>query len=99
MSILHDPQFGDRLITLMAALVLVLQIGMVGQRWIVTTIRIFAAQSFCLAVIAALIAGFNSAPHIYVAAALTFIVKVPIVPYLLERLVDRIQIRQEIDPI
>ena len=30
-----DLQFGDRIVTLMAALVLVLQIAMVAQRWIV----------------------------------------------------------------
>ena len=38
-----DMQLGDRIVTLMAALVLVLQIAMVAQRWIVIHIRIFAA--------------------------------------------------------
>ena len=38
----HDPQFGNRMITLMAALVLVLQIAMVAQRWLITNIRVFA---------------------------------------------------------
>src|ERR1035438_5486250 len=68
MSPFHDMQFGDRIVTLMAALVLVLQIAMVAQRWIVVHIRIFAAQSFFLAMIAATIAWYNHAPHIYVAA-------------------------------
>jgi hydrogenase-4 component E len=92
-------QLGDRIITLMAALVLVLQIAMVAQRWIVTHIRIFAAQSFFLAIIAATIAWLNHAPHIYVAAALTLVVKVVLVPLLFERLVDRMQIHKEIEPI
>jgi len=35
----QDPQFGERLITMMAALVLVLQIMMVAQRGLVTNIR------------------------------------------------------------
>ncbi|HEV2688310.1 MAG TPA: NADH-quinone oxidoreductase subunit K [Bryobacteraceae bacterium] len=99
MHTLLDPQFGDKLVTLMAALVLVLQIAMAGQRWIVTNIRIFAVQSFLLAVIAATIAWFNHAPHIYVAAALTLTIKAVVVPILLERLVERIEIRQEIQPI
>ena len=68
MNTLQDPQFGDKMVTLMAAFVLVLQIAMVAQRWIVTNIRIFAAQSFLLAAIAGTIAYFNHAPHIYVAA-------------------------------
>lgn len=99
MQVFADPQFGDKLVTLMAALVLVLQIAMVSQRWLVTNIRIFAAQSFLLAAIAAAIALFNNAPHVYIAAVLTFAVKVVMAPLLLERLVDRIAIRKEIEPI
>jgi hydrogenase-4 component E len=95
----QDPQFGERMITLMAALVLVLQIAMVGQRWLVTNIRVFAAQSFLLAGIANTIAYYNHAPHIYIAAALTFLVKVVLLPILMERLVAKIEIRQEIEPL
>jgi len=94
-----DLQLGDRIITLMAALVLVLQIAMVTQRWIVVHIRIFAAQSFFLAMIAATIAWFNHAPHLYAAAALTVAVKVILVPILFERLVRRMKIHEEIEPI
>ena len=99
MSPFLDMQFGDRIVTLMAALVLVLQIAMVAQRWIVVHIRIFAAQSFFLAMIAATIAWFNHAPHIFVAAALTLVVKVILVPILFERLVERMEIHEEIEPI
>src|ERR1044071_416442 len=99
MHTIQDPLFGDKMVTLMAALVLVLQIAMVAQRWIVTNIRIFAAQSFCLAAIANTIAYFNHAPHLYMAAGLTLIVKAILVPIGLERLVARIEIRQEIEPI
>jgi len=35
MYFFQDPQFGERMINLMAALVLVLQIAMVAQRWLV----------------------------------------------------------------
>jgi hydrogenase-4 component E len=99
MHVLEDPQFGDKLVTLMAAMVLVLQIAMVGQRWIVTNIRLFAVQSFLLAAIAGMIAWFNHAPHIYIAAVLTLLVKAILAPVLLERLVDRIGIRKEIEPV
>ena len=61
------------MITLMAALVLVLQITMVAQRWLITNIRAFAVQSILLAGIANTIAYFNHAPHIYIAAALTLV--------------------------
>ena len=99
MHVFEDPQFGDKLVTMMAALVLVLQIAMVGQRWIVTNIRLFAVQSFLLAAIAGTIAWFNHAPHIYIAAVLTLLVKVILAPVLLERLVERVGIRKEIEPL
>lgn len=94
----QDPQFGDRMITLMAALVLVLQITMVAQRWLITNIRAFAIQSLLLAGIANTIAYYNGATHIYVAAALTLVFKVILLPWILQRLVTRIEIRQEIEP-
>src|ERR1035438_9814050 len=95
----HDPQFGNRLIMLMATLILVLQIMMVGQRWLVTNIRAFAVQSFLLASIAAIIAYYNRAPHIYFVAALTVLFRGLLLPVVLERLVAKIEIRQEIEPL
>jgi hydrogenase-4 component E len=94
----QDPQFGDRMIILMAALVLVLQITMVAQRWLVTNIQAFAIQSLLLAGIANTIAYFNGARHIYIAAALTLMLKAILLPVILRRLVTRIGIRQEIEP-
>ncbi|MCL4852139.1 MAG: hypothetical protein KJZ78_12260 [Bryobacteraceae bacterium] len=86
------------MITLMAALVLVLQITMVAQRWLITNIRAFAIQSLLLAGIANTIAYFNSAPHIYIAAALTLVFKAILLPVILQRLVTRMDIRREIEP-
>ena len=94
----QDPQFGNKLITMMAALVLVLQILMVAQRSIVGNIRGFGIQSFLLASIAATIAYFNHATQVYIVAALTLVFKAIVLPLILEQLVERIQIRQEIEP-
>jgi hydrogenase-4 component E len=62
-------------------------------------IRLFAAQSFLLGAIAGAIAWYNHAPHIFIAAAMTVLLKAILVPILLERLVDRIDIHHEIEPI
>lgn len=99
MPILQDPEFGAKIVTLMAALVLVLQLAMTTQRWIVTNIRIFGMQSFLLAGVTGTIAAFNMAPHLFIAAILTLLVKAILVPVLLEQLVNRTGIRQEIDPV
>jgi hydrogenase-4 component E len=87
------------MITLMAAFVLVFQIAMVGQRWLVTNIRVFAAQSLLLAGIANTIGYFNHAPRLYLAAILTFTLKAIALPVVLERLVRKIDIGQEIAPL
>jgi len=95
----QNPEFGNRMITLMAALVLVLQITMVAQRWLVTNIQAFAVQSLLLAGIANTIAYFTGARHIYIAAGLTLMLKAILLPVILRRLVTRIGIRQEIEPL
>ncbi len=99
MDFLQNPEFGAKLVTLMAAFVLVLQIAMVGQRSLIMNIRLFGAQSFLLAAIAGAIAWYNSAAHMYMAAAMTVLIKAILVPILLERLVARVDIRHEIAPI
>jgi hydrogenase-4 component E len=99
MDLLHNPEFGDRVVTLMAAFVLVLQIAMVGQRSLVMNIRLFGTQSFLLGAIAAAIAWYNGAPHIFLPAVLTVLVKAILVPIVLERLVERVAIRHEIEPL
>jgi len=99
MSFWEDPLVGNKIITLMAALVLVLQIMMVAQRGLVTNIRAFGMQSFLLACIGFTIAHFNHAPHIYIAAAMTLVFKAIALPLILERLVNKIDVRQEIEPL
>ena len=99
MDLLHNPEFGNKLVTLLAAFVLVLQIAMVGQRSVIMNIRLFGTQSFLLASMAAAIAWYNNAPHVYFAAVLTLVVKAFVVPFLLEKLVDRMKIRHDITPI
>jgi hydrogenase-4 component E len=93
------PDFASQWITLLAAGMLVLQLLMVVQRMLLTTIRLFALQSLLLAGIAAIIAYFHSANHVYWVAGLTIVGKVVFLPWLLHRLVQRIQIHQEIEPL
>jgi hydrogenase-4 component E len=86
-------------ITLLAAGMLVVQLLMVVQRMLLTSIRLFAIQSLMLAAIAAIIAYCHDAAHVYWVAGLTIIGKVLFLPWLLNRLVRRIQIHQEIEPL
>ncbi|HOW65649.1 MAG TPA: hydrogenase [Candidatus Paceibacterota bacterium] len=94
-----SAEIGSQIVTLMAALMLVVQLLMIGQRMLLTSIQLFAAQSVLLAAIAAVVAFYHDAGHVYVVAALTIAGKVLFLPWLLNRLVRRIQIHQEIEPL
>ena len=89
---------GSQLITLLASLMLVLQLLLVVQRMLVTNIRIFALQSLLLAAIAGVVGYAYHAGHVYVVAVLTLVGKVLFLPWRLERLVRQIKIEQEILP-
>jgi len=90
---------GSQSLALMAALMLVVQLFMIAQRMLRMNIRLFAIQSLLLAGIAAVVASHHHASHVYVVAILTLVGKVLVLPWLLNRLVDRIQIHQEIEPL
>jgi hydrogenase-4 component E len=92
-------EIGSQLITLFAALMLVLQLLLAVQRMLLTSIRLFALQSFCLAAIAGIVAYFHHATHVYWVVALTLIGKVLFLPRLLNRLVRRINIVEELEPL
>jgi hydrogenase-4 component E len=93
-----ESELASQWITLLAAGMLVIQLLMVVQRMLLTNIRLFALQSLLLAGIAAIVAFFHNASHVYVVALLTVVGKVFFLPWLLNRLVRRIQIIQEIEP-
>ena len=96
---LPQSELASQLITLLAAGMLVIQLLMVVQGMLLTNIRLFALQSLMLAAIAAIIAFFHSATHVYWVAGLTLVGKVFFLPWLLNRQVRRMQIEQEIAPL
>lgn len=94
----HAIEFGVRLIPLLASIMLVLQLLLLAQRMLVTVIRIFAMQSLLLALIAAVVGYTSHSWHVGLVAILTVVGKVFFLPWLLERLIRRIRIEQEISP-
>jgi hydrogenase-4 component E len=97
---MNPPQFelAAQWVTLLAAGMLVIQLLMDVQRMLLTSIRLFALQSLLLAFLAATVAYPNHATDVYIVALLTLAGKVFFLPWLLSRLVRRIQIHQEIAP-
>ncbi len=99
MDLPSTTEVGSQLIALFASLMLVLQLLLVVQRMLLTNIHLFALQSLMLAGIATVVAYYYNATHVYVVAVLTLLGKVLLLPRLLQRLVRRIQITQEIEPL
>src|SRR5262245_51561616 len=80
-------ELGHRLITLMAAAMLVVQMLLAGQRLLPTVIALFSLQSLFLACLAAAVAYVNHAHHVYIAAGLTLVLKVVVMPLILQRII------------
>jgi hydrogenase-4 component E len=89
---------GDILI-LSAAGMLVTAYLMVGQKALFTAIRLFAVQSLFLALVAATIATSQARPELFVMAGLTLVLKTILIPWFLMRVIDRIGIHREIEPL
>ncbi len=92
-------QLAAQWITLLATLMLVLQLFMVVQKELTTNIRLFALQSLLLAVVAAIVGSTTQATHVFFVVALTIGGKVLFLPWYLQRLVRQIQISLEAKPL
>ena len=92
-------EIGSQIIMLLAALMLVMQLLLVVQRMLLINVRLFALQSLMLSAIAAVVAYYYNATHVYIVAVLTLVGKVIFLPWLLNRIVRRINIVQEIEPL
>jgi hydrogenase-4 component E len=89
--------FPHQLINLFASVLLLLAFAMLSQRRVVSLIDLFAAQGFVLAMSTAVVAYTTKQSHLYESAALTFVLKVFVLPWLLYRLVRRLDVRWEFE--
>jgi len=87
----------QQLINLMACLLLLIAFAMVSQRRILRLIYLFALQGLVLSVNTAVVAVATRQPHLYFSAALTLGLKVAVLPWLLHRLIDRLNIRWDVE--
>jgi hydrogenase-4 component E len=90
-------QIGFQLINLFAAILLLLAFAMLAQRRVVSLISLFAAQGLVLAMSTAVAAYTTGQPHLYQSTALTLLLKVFFLPWLLRRLVRKLDVRWEFE--
>jgi hydrogenase-4 component E len=84
-------------VNLLGALLLILAFGMISQRRILSLIHLFTMQGATLVLATAVVGYVTEQPHLYVSAAVTFVLKVLLIPWLLHRVIDRLQIRWDVE--
>ena len=85
-------------VILCAAGMLVTVYLMVGQKALVTTIRLYGVQSLLLGAVGIALGMGEHRPHLLVTAGLTIVLKAALIPWFLLRVIDRVGIRREIEP-
>ena len=87
---------GSQLIDLCSALLLLTCFAIVAQRRLSACVDLFALQSAFLVLTATLVAYLTGNQHIYIAAALTGVIKVIIIPRVLRKVIDRLNVKREL---
>jgi hydrogenase-4 component E len=87
----------NQIVNLLAALLLLLAFAMLAQRRVLTLIHLFAWQGAALALSTAIVAYSTGQPHLYISAFLTLALKVVFIPLALHWLIDRLNIRWDIE--
>jgi len=86
-----------QLINLFAALLLLLAFAMLAQRRVLTLINLFAAQGLSLAASTAVVAFGTGQAHLYWSAGLTLVLKVLLLPWILHRLIRKLDVKWDIE--
>ena len=84
-------------INLLAALLLLLAFAMLAQRRILSLIHLYTMQGVVLVAATAAMGYVSRQPHLYVSAGLTLALKVFLIPWLLHRVIDRLNVRWDIE--
>jgi hydrogenase-4 component E len=91
--------FSAQLINLCAAIILLLAFAMLAQRRILQLIDLFALQGATLFLATLVVAFKTGQAHLYYSAALTLVLKVLALPWILHRLVRKLKIKSEVEPL
>jgi len=91
------PALVSQLINLFAAVLLLLSFALLAQRRVLSLIHLFTFQGLTLVASTSMMAYFTDQPHLYFSAVLTFVLKVLVIPWLLHRLIKRLNVRWDVE--
>lgn len=86
-----------QLINLLAAILLMLSFAMISQRRILSLIHLFTAQGAALVAATVLVGYATHQPHLYLSAGITLALKVLLIPLLLHRVINRLDVRWDVE--
>jgi len=89
--------FSGQLINLLAALMLLLAFAMLSQRRILSLITLFAWQGVILSASTFVVANTTGQAHLYFSALLTGVLKGVVLPWILYRLIHRLNVRWDVE--
>ena len=89
--------FTGHVINFLAALLLLIAFAMLSQRRILSLIYLFAWQGLVLALSTTIVAYTTGQHHLYYSAMLTLVLKAFLLPWLLHRLIIRLDIRWDVE--
>ena len=92
-----ETSLAGQLVNLLAAILLLIAFAMLSQRRVLTLIHLFAWQGATLAVSTALVAHATGQAHLYVSSFLTLTIKVLFIPWALHWLIDRLDVRWDVE--
>jgi hydrogenase-4 component E len=93
---LTQARIGE-IIGLLASILLLLSFAMLSQRRILSLIDLFAAQGFVLMLSTAFVAWATGQRHLYVSAGITLVLKVLLLPWILHRLIRRLNVKWDVE--
>ena len=88
---------GTQVINLCAAVLLMVTFVMISQRRIVSLIHLYTLQGMTLVAATLVVALVSHQPHLYGSAAITALLKVLLIPFLLHRVIDRLNVRWDVE--
>ena len=89
--------FNIQLINLLASLLLLIAFAMLSQRRILSLINLFAWQGLVLSLSTFVVAYSTGQHHLYYSAGLTLLLKVLLLPWLLHRLMRKLNVRWDVE--
>ncbi len=89
----------QQVITMAAAFLLLISFALLAQKRLLSVLHWFAMQGVVLAAVTALVAHANASAELYVSAAITLALKGVLLPWLLWKIIRKLDVHREVEPL